>query len=361
MTNRRSVKDHQVARVRAQWLPVSVAMLLCAAARPGAAEEVTFLSTSDSHYDAFENEDRNQRDADTIAEMNRISEINWPEKLGGDRIAKPRGVLMLGDVIDDGDRRLEGQSQGPTQYRSFVAGFGLDGSDGRLRYPVFEGWGNHDGPPAGKEKHGFSFQAELKKRNQLRKAKGLIKNLSENGLHYSWDWGRVHLVQLNLYPGDTPHPQVKYSPVHHAPQHSLTFLKADLAAHVGTSGRPVVLMHHYDLQGTDWWHDEDRNAYYEAIQNYRVVLILHGHTGTQVYQWKGLDVVNDGQTENGFFVIQITDQRLRLAQRRKEGVKVIKNEDKSVRREWDGRWGWQWLLDKPLAMTPAAAGGQAAP
>ena len=47
----------------------------------------------------------------------------------------------------------------------FLKQFGLDGKDGILRYPAFEGWGNHDGPPVGKEKNGFSFQAQIKQRN----------------------------------------------------------------------------------------------------------------------------------------------------------------------------------------------------
>ena len=164
-------------------------------------------------------------------------------------------------------------------------------------------------------------------------------------------------MQLNLYPGNTPHPKTRYSRVHHDPQQALDFLKADLAAHVGQSGRPVVLMHHYDLRGTDWWHDEERNAYYEAIKDYNVVLILHGHTGTEVYRWRGLDVVNDGQTEKGFFVIEITDRRLRLAYRVKKGVTIAKNPDNSTRTEWDGRWGWKWLLEKKLKTRQPNANG----
>jgi hypothetical protein len=28
-----------------------------------------------------------------------------------------------------------------------------------------------------------------------------VSSVSPNNLHYSWDWGPLHLVQLNLYPG----------------------------------------------------------------------------------------------------------------------------------------------------------------
>jgi len=345
----------------------SLLLLLLLTSLCASAADVTFLVTSDSHYDALENEDRNQRDRVTIDEMNRIAEERWPEPLGGDAIARPRGVAVLGDVIDDGDRMREGRNQSELQFGHFLADFGLDGTDGRLKYPVFEGWGNHDGPPVGRERFGFSFQMHLKRRNKLRLQKGLIDHVSKNGLHYSWDWDGVHFVQLNLYPGNKPHPETRYSAAYHDPQGSLDFLKGDLAAHVGESRLPVVILHHYDLQGTDWWHDEERRAYYDAVKPYNVVAVFHGHTGTGVYKWKpdgeqrALHVINTGQTENGFFVVQITDDRIRLAYRVKEGARTIKEPDGRTRREWDGTWGWRHLDTRKITVpeqqvhqTPAA-------
>lgn len=332
---------------------VTCLALLIASPLIGAETGVTFLVTSDSHYDAFENEDRNGRDRVTIDQMNEISTVRWPDELGGELIEKPRGVLLLGDVLDDGDRMKEGKNQSEQQFRHFLADFGLDGTDGRLKYPVFEGCGNHDGPPAGRERFGFSFQSHVKKRNARRLEKGLVDHVSENGLHYSWNWGGVHFVQLNLYPGNKPHPKIRYSPQYHDPQRSLDFLEADLAANARDGDQPVVVTHHYDLQGTDWWHDEQRKAYYDAIRPYDVVAVFHGHTGTGVYQWKpegeqlALNVVNTGQTENGFFVVQITDRRIRLAYRMKMGVKIIK-EPGGERREWDGTWGWRHLHGREL-------------
>jgi cytolysin (calcineurin-like family phosphatase) len=275
--------------------------------------------------------------------------------LGGDAIAGPRGVAVLGDVIDDGDRMRDGKNQSELQFRYFLSDFGLDGTDGRLKFPVFEGWGNHDGPPVGKERFGFSFQSHLRDRNKLRMQKGLIDHISASGLHYSWNWDDVHFVQLNLYPGNVPHPQTRYSAAYHDPQGSLDFLKGDLATHVGTSGQPVIVMHHYDLQGTDWWHDEERKAYYDAIQPYNVIAVFHGHTGTGVYKWNPpgeeqvLNVVNTGQTEDGFFVVQVTGNRIRLAYRMKDGVKKIKHPNGQIRREWNGTWGWRHTHTGKLA------------
>ena len=316
------------------------------AEKPNAtSNSVTFFITSDCHYDAFENEDRNQRVHDTVLEMNKMTAHTWPAKLGGGAIQEPRGVLVLGDVIDDGDRLLQGRHQTPVQYEAFEKDFGLDGTDGVLRFPVFEGWGNHDGPPVGKDKHGFSFQAHLKARNRVRMRKGLISNLSQNGLHYSWDWGGIHFVQLNIYPADRQNPRVRYSPVWHDPQNALSFLVEDLSDGVGTSGRPVVLLSHCGFD-SDWWIPEDWKAVYSAVKAYRVILYAYGHSGTGVRQWapegetKKWLCVNTGQTEKGFFVVSVHNDQIRLAYRVKN-LKVSREPGQPHRFEWDGSWSWK--------------------
>lgn len=331
----------------------------CAGLAAPPAREVTFLSASDPHYREPDHRGgcHNDLNRATVEEMNRISSLAWPEKLGGGMIARPRGVVLLGDLIDDGDRAEKGRKLSAEQYRLFVADFGLTGSDGLVKYPVFEGWGNHDGPPVGKEKNGFSSQARIKQRNLIRKEKKLISNVAQNGLHYSWDWDDVHFVQLNFYPADKQHDGVKYSRVWHDPQDSLAFLKEDLAQQVGTSGRPVVLMAHCGFD-TDWWCAEDWTVFYQACKPYRVVLYLYGHTGTGVGAWapagetKKLTCINDGHADIGFFVIQITGDRLRAAYRLKSGVQFAKAPDGKQQHTWDGRWDWKWSLDQPLAPAP---------
>ncbi len=126
----------------------------CAGLAAPPVRDVTFLSASDSHYREPDhrfgcNNDLNRA---TVEEMNRITELAWPDKLGPGKIGKPRGVVLLGDLIDDGDRAENGRKLSAEQYQLFLADFGLDGTDGLVKYPVFEGWGNHDGPPIGKEK-----------------------------------------------------------------------------------------------------------------------------------------------------------------------------------------------------------------
>ena len=324
-----------------------------AMAMAAAQMDITLLAVSDSHYREPDHRlgSHNHMNRASVEEMNRITSIDWPDQLGGGKIARPSGVVVLGDCIDDGDRRTGERKISAEQYGFFLADFGLTGSEGLLKYPVFEGWGNHDGPPEGKEKSSFSFQREIRKRNLVRKEQGLISNLSSNGLHYSWDWGDVHFVQLNLYPADKQRAGVHYSPVWHDPQDSLSFLKQDLAAKVGSSGRPVVLMSHCGFD-TNWWVKEDWKDAYEAAKPYNVILYLYGHTGTGVMQWapegeaKKWAVINDGHADVGFFVIRITDDRIRAAYRCKAGVKGSKQPNGKVVMTWPGEWEWKYYLDR---------------
>lgn len=158
----------------------------------------------------------------------------------------------------------------------------FDGTDALLKFPVFEGWGNHDGPPEKFIKQQrLSVQSEIKRRNAARLEKKLISNVSANGLHYSWDWSGIHFVQTNLYPADKQNSKVRYSLPWHDPQNALQFVKDDLAAHVADSGRPVIIMAHCGFD-TDWWVADDWTAFYQAVKPYNVIAYFHGHSGTGV-------------------------------------------------------------------------------
>ena len=112
-------------------------------------------------------------------------------------------------------------------------------------------------------------------------------NDSYPNLHYSWDWGGVHFVQLNLFPGNDPvHPNSLQDPLK-----SLDFLKADLAEHVGESNKPVILCHHYGFDSYSrtlledstvsahpaWWREDQRADYWDALEPYNVIAIYSGH------------------------------------------------------------------------------------
>ena len=189
---------------------------------------------------------------------------------------------MPGDITEDGYL---------SEWESFVARYGLDGTDANLHYPVFEGYGNHD----------------------IHSQRATVKNgirARHKALHYSLDVGGVHFANCNLFPGDTDEAE-----------YSLTWLKTDLANRVGASERAVLIFMHYDLlpqTGTIWWTEDERSAFARAIAGYNVVAIFHGHLhNTSHYSWQGYDVYNVGAAKTtdseSFAVVHITDTRFEAA------------------------------------------------
>lgn len=301
------------------------------------ARDVTFIVTSDSHYITDDTSERNEAVRRTIAEMNAITERTWPEPLGGGGIAKPLAVMINGDIIDDGDKRDETA----LQWAAYIRDFGLTGTEGLLKYRVFDGYGNHDGPPIGAEKHGFSMQEQLKARNLKRKELGWLTELCPKDIHYSFDLEDIHFVQVNIYPADVQNEKIRYNPVWHDPQGSLSFMKSSLDKHVGDSNRPVVILSHCGFD-TDWWHPDDWAEFYRAVEPYKMIGYFCGHSGTGIrrYRPEGSDgpelpVINTGQTAVGFFVVRITDERIVAAYRMYQR----------------GEWLWKHLLDRPLDLT----------
>ena len=87
-----------------------------------------------------------------------------------------------------------------------------NGGDARLRWPVREVHGNHDGP------RGDTVVTDtIKARNKRRAG---LTNVAESGLHYSWDWAGVHFVALGIVVGDAPEVTRKRR---YAPRGSLPF------------------------------------------------------------------------------------------------------------------------------------------
>ena len=161
-----------------------------------------------------------------------------------------------------------------------------------------------------------------------------LKNVSPNGLHYSWDWGPIHFVNLGIVVGSDP--DLK-RPGRYNPLESLGFLKGDLDKHVGASGRPIIITHHVDLaryctacdlqakpSGGEW-DSCDVHAYHGAIKPYNVIAILYGHTHTRnIFRWDGVspkadsgihvfNVDNEAHFSCGaqaFFYFQLTGTKL---------------------------------------------------
>ncbi len=193
-----------------------------------------------------------------------------PESLGGGQVSQELlGMLVVGDLIDSADK-----NGGPYpamqrfEWDRYKRDYGLTGKDGGLPFPIYELHGNHDGP------QGDTFVVdEIIARNKLRPN---ITNLSENGLHYSWDWGPLHLICLGIFVGQGEAHRKDY---HYAPRSSLEFLRSDLAEHVNDSRRPVALAFHLHPNAPSFdWPPVDLDQFWETIAKHNIVAMFHGHT-----------------------------------------------------------------------------------
>jgi len=220
--------------------------------------------------------------------LNNLPGTEIPKTAGGGTVLAPRGVIHAGDCIDTGDK-ADTKMQA-TEWAAFTDAYGLTGKDGKLKVPVYEVHGNHDSPRG----DGMAVK-QIAERNKTRP--GLV-NVSPNGVHYSWDWGPVHFVNLGIVVGTVTDVTRKRR---YAPLDSLAFLVSDLKEKVGASGRPVVITHHVDMiryaqtlpvedatAANMEWDPADVNGFHAALKGYNVAAILYGHTHARnVFRWDG--------------------------------------------------------------------------
>lgn len=286
---------HQTA-TGATAAAVGLQTLSAALSDDASAAEVAFFVVGDTHYLA-NREQPSKIDAKSaevcgrlVETLNQLAGTEIPEAAGGGKVLAPVGVIHVGDVIDTGDKNGTAQTvMQKTELARFREDYGLTGKDGRLKYPVFEIAGNHDSPHGG-----GLFIDTIKARNTSRP--GVI-NVSDNGVHYSWDWGGTHFVNLGLIVGTDAAVSRRRR---YAALDSLAFLVSDLKKHVGESRQPVVLTHHVDIArystacdpqaapNSKEWDPCDAQAFHEAIKDYNVAGIFYGHTHARsVFQWDG--------------------------------------------------------------------------
>lgn len=285
-------------RTLLQSTAVSLAGLATGSARAQqpAKNSAAFFVVGDTHFLANK-ESPQQLDeasaavtAQLIETLNKLPGNEIPESAGGGRVLAPSGVIHAGDLIDTGDKNGKTQeAMQRTEWEAFEREFGLNGDDGRLKFPVCEVHGNHDGP-RGRTVAIDGIIARNKKRRGT--------NVSHDGLHYSWDWGPVHFVNLGIVVGQD---KSIAQPRRYDPHESLAFLVDDLKQRVGDSGRPVIVTHHIDIlrysvgcQVDDKanvsreWHPCDVAAFYAALKPYRIAGIFYGHTHRREHVlWNG--------------------------------------------------------------------------
>ena len=272
------------------------------AAKP--ARDLTFFVVSDTHYGLSPEGDKTV--PLLVDKMNLLPGTAYPAAIGG-MVGNPRGVLHIGDMATDGKKE---------QWEKFVKDYGLTGKDGRLHWPVYETFGNHDGGPKTPVRDG------IRERNPRRVG---LTAISDNGLHYCWNWDGILFINLGIAPGSTTHP--------YDPEYSMEFLEQVLKKYV-KPGQPIILMHHFGFDkahSLSWWPEERRTRYHELIKDQNVIAILHGHAHDPfIYQWEGIDIYhpphfkqkdtkkNEGPVTHGFFVFHITGDELTVAERKSD-------------------------------------------
>ncbi|MBU88380.1 MAG: hypothetical protein CL722_05285 [Chloroflexi bacterium] len=264
------------------------------------AEDLTFFIASDTHYG--KNKYVGSFNIEIINAMNEVPGMYYPDSIGGN-VDIPFGVVICGDLTENGKKE---------SFVEFIDHYGLNGNK-KLLYPVYEGFGNHDG-----NKNGYVRNA-IKIRNLQRK---LLGTISPDSLHYSWNWGDIHFVNLNSYPANIWDPNCEwchyFKDSFREPQFSLDYLKNDLEQQVGITGKPVVLFFHYgfDEWGKKWWTVQDQDTFYNVIKDYNIKGIFHGHTHeVDHYYWKGTPVwcVGSTQKDEGpgeFLTVNITSEKM---------------------------------------------------
>jgi hypothetical protein len=239
------------------------------AARPPAEPPtITFFVASDSHFGAAGMSELNRS---MVEQMNALPGAEYPPEIGG-RVDVPRGVLVTGDLTDNGT--LE-------EFAEFEAVYGLTGKDGRLRFPVFESIGNHD----------VNQTSPIKERARQRHGE----------IHYSWDWDDLHFVCLDMYPD----------------ARTLAWLQADLARL--PPDRPVIPFFHYSLEGpySEFWAAEEKEAFGKALLGRNVLAIFHGHEHrVGHYPWRGHPVFRPGAPRHRshfFLVVRVAAREMAVA------------------------------------------------
>jgi hypothetical protein len=109
------------------------------------ASALTWIAASDTHLGHDVGNGTNFTTSYTknvwaINEMNSITGESWPSGLGGGVVALPVGVTVSGDLLDGGVNPASAYD-GCAQWVNFTALYGLNGSDGLVKYRTYEGRG----------------------------------------------------------------------------------------------------------------------------------------------------------------------------------------------------------------------------
>lgn len=306
--------------------------------------DATFLFTADVHAclmsaDALSPNCQAEGKTDAnllrhVTAVNRITEYEWPAEIdgvatglagAGMKIAQPLGLVMGGDLTDDGGGQVKVPGEGH-QLLQFSSRYQQGAGPDSVHMPVYNGLGNHDLDQDGAAPHVDWYRRELRDYVELNhrptvfyKPPVAVPDYDIDSDNYAWDWGGLHLVQLQRFGGDSNKGAIS----------GLDWLKQDLATNAA-DGRPVILFQHYgwdkfsteswdataktfdDHPGGEphWWSEAERAALLAVLKPYNVIGLFHGHEHDtpMIYQAEGLDLFKPVATfMGGFAVAHVTN------------------------------------------------------
>lgn len=226
--------------------------------------DVTFVAFGDTQASSYaagchrNRHFRKKQDALLREAINSVEDHVWPGGPGfhreGEKYDHVRGVLVAGDLTQSGSDavpvgKLDHDCPEYTLYRN---AFGRCGDEGKLKFPVYEGYGNHDFPwVAGAGDASYHPVVEYLDRITAAHRPGEASELYDDPVpgtgHYAWRWDDVWFVNMDVKPGwlneviEKDHTRIV------DPHDSLGFLQGFLDSRSKNETRQIVLMTHYPL------------------------------------------------------------------------------------------------------------------
>jgi len=212
-----------------------------------------------------------------------------------------RGVLIAGDLTDAGsDPNPAGTQLGHDcrEYTAYRAAYGRCGNEGKVKFPIYEAYGNHDFPRvsgSGDAKYHpvISYLDAITAAHRPGSSKDLYDDPTPGTGHYAWRWDDVWFVNLNLKAGNKKEVIPGSTGTRLAYPHSpLDFLTKFLKARSKNKSRQIVILAHYSPTSSRVSSSE-RSDFCKLIyqaqygkgpfsserlsKNYPVAAFLHGH------------------------------------------------------------------------------------
>lgn len=183
-----------------------------------------------------------------------------------------RGAIIAGDLTQSGDEAIPVGSDTCYQYRNYRDAYGQCGDEGRLPFPVYDGYGNHDFPrflPDGPQHQHPVVDALDRFTAALRP--GVEGDFYEDPMegtgHYAWRWDGLWFVMLDLKTGsELTVDQSESGTRHMDPHNSVRFLRRFLETRSNDAQRQIVIITHMHMGAEDVL-PEDKDHFCQLIAN----------------------------------------------------------------------------------------------